>query len=663
MCGRTAPAFNGKRAFMPPTKKIPRHGGAAKASPNAAPTGGQPWFFPTALGGIFILALLIRGLCLNGLFDTHILDTLVGDAELYDIWAREILTEGWVGQKVFFQAPFYPYFIAVIYGFLGPDLLAVRWLQVLIGASSCVLVADAGRSFFSPKIGIVSGILLSIYPVAIYYDILIQKAVFGLFFTALILFLLGRLSNRWRWGLWPVVGLVLGMLVLVRENALILFPVILFWLFLRFGKAGRRRKTLAALLVSAGLFAALIPVAYRNYIVSGQWFLTTSNLGFNLYMGNNTQATGTYQSMVVGRGDWRFESDDARKLAEDELNRSLSPAEISRYWTARALDSIRADISAWLRLLLRKWKLLWGELEMSDSESIYAYRDFSPWLKWAGSGFHFGTLLPLAFVGVVLTWRDRRRLWLLYVVLAAYVVGILPFYVMARYRAPMLAVLIPLAAAGMVESIRRIKQKAYRPLAGAMVLAALVALYANWPVTSASAIAATTYYNWGSVFENRQQIDLAMENYQKAIQRNPYHSLALNNLGILHSQRGDYARGIAHFNLALQADPHLSKTHMNIAIAYYHTGNLERALHHFRETLRQDPNYGPVVHYNMACILSLQEKVAASLDELAKAIDRGYANWEQILSDPDLENARRSPRFATLLQAAQADGQGSQHHP
>jgi len=614
--------------------------------------------FAKTLGIIFALALFIRGFCLIGLFDTHILETLVGDAELYDIWAKEILADGWIGKKVFFQAPFYPYFMAVIYRFFGPDLLVLRWVQVLIGATSCALMADVGRSFFSPRVGILSGILLALYPMAIYYDILIQKAVLGLFFTVLILFLLGRLSTQGRWVLWPVVGLFMGMLVLVRENALILFPVVLFWLVIRFRREGLKRIVVWAVLVSVGFFCALFPVALRNYSVSGEWFLTTSNLGFNLYMGNNTGATGTYKSMVTGQGDWRFESDDARKLAEKDLKRSLSQSEISHYWTKKAFDSIRSDIQSWVRLLLRKWKLLWGALEMSDSESIYAYQDFSPLLRVLGYGYHFGTLLPFAVAGFLLTWGYRRQLWLMYLVLTAYAVGIMPFYVMARYRAPMLAVMVPFAAAGMVEMVRRIQHKAYGRLAATLVVSAAIALYANWPLMSKSAVAATTYYNWASVFENQERIDAAMEYYQKAIQLSDRHPLALNNLGVLYCRRGDYPSGIEQFERALKIDPRMAKTHMNLAIAYYHTGKLERALVHFRETLQNDPDYDPVVNYNIACVLSLQENVTAALDELEHAIKRGYTNWEQILSDPDLENARRSPRFDTILKAVNAERSG-----
>ncbi|MFZ7125662.1 MAG: TPR end-of-group domain-containing protein [Desulfobacterales bacterium] len=603
------------------------------------------------MGVIFALAFVVRGLCLIGLADTHLLQMLIGDAELYDLWAKEILAEGWIGKKVFFQAPFYPYFLAVVYGAFGPDLLIVRWIQALIGAASCALIADVGRSFFSAKVGLVSGILLSLYPVAIFYDIVIQKAVLGLFFTVLILFLLERLSIRNRWPLWPVVGAVLGCLALVRENALILFPVVLFWLFIRFRQETVKKRTTWAVLICAGLFAVLFPVALRNRIVGGEWFLTTSNLGFNLYMGNRTDATGTYKPMVTGQGDWRFESEDARKLAELETGRQLSQDEISNYWKEKAIESIRSDPGAWMRLLLKKWKLLWGSLEMSDTESIYAYRDFSAILKGLGSIYHFGVLLPLAAAGFLLTWRLRERLWPMYLVLAAYTAGIVPFYVMARYRQPMVAVLVPFAAAGLVEMAKRVGQKEFRLLAAAFALSAGIAVFSNWPVMPASAVAATTYYNWGSVFENQGLINSAVVNYEKAVQLNPSHALSLNNLGILYCRNGDYAKGIRQFEKALKIDPGMAKTHSNIAIAFYHTGRLEDALHHFYETLRLDPEHDPIVDYNIACILSLQGEVAASIEHLKIAIGKGYHNKDQLLADPDLKNARLSPRFGKILEA------------
>ena len=74
--------------------------------------------------------------------------------------------------------------------------------------------------------------------------------------------------------------------------------------------------------------------------VGGGFYLTTSQFGPNFYIGNNPHADGTYLSLRFGRGAPEFERQDATELAERALGRTLSPAEVSSYWTDRALDFI-----------------------------------------------------------------------------------------------------------------------------------------------------------------------------------------------------------------------------------------------------------------------------------------------------------------------------------
>ena len=61
------------------------------------------------------------------------------------------------------------------------------------------------------------------------------------------------------------------------------------------------------------------PVALRNGAVGGEYLLTTSQGGSNFYIGNNEHANGMYAPLRFGRGDARFERDDAAAIAEQEL--------------------------------------------------------------------------------------------------------------------------------------------------------------------------------------------------------------------------------------------------------------------------------------------------------------------------------------------------------
>ena len=95
----------------------------------------------------------------------------------------------------------------------------------------------------------------------------------------------------------------------------------------------RRRRPAPSAHSLLGLAIVLVPVAARNAVVGGGFFVTTSQFGPNFYIGNNPTADGTYASLRYGRGAPEYERQDATELAELALGRRLSPAEVSSYWT------------------------------------------------------------------------------------------------------------------------------------------------------------------------------------------------------------------------------------------------------------------------------------------------------------------------------------------
>ena len=205
---------------------------------------------------IFLFALAIRLIYLFEIIDHPIISILLGDAESYDAWAQEIVLKGWIGERTFYQAPFYPHFLALIYTIGSRDFILIRLIQALIGSVSCVLLAGAGARFFNQKSGWLAGILLSLYAPALFFDLLIQKAVLGMFFMCLLLFLMSKTlhdqNQRLQPGVWIFVGVVLACFALVRENALILIPAIGFWLILYFRKSGLPKIVMRALFLAIG---------------------------------------------------------------------------------------------------------------------------------------------------------------------------------------------------------------------------------------------------------------------------------------------------------------------------------------------------------------------------------------------------------------------------
>ncbi|MFH0997892.1 MAG: glycosyltransferase family 39 protein [Pseudomonadota bacterium] len=593
---------------------------------------------------VFMLALIVRGVYLCETQQSDAFSLLLGDAQLFDAWARDISSGNWVGDQIFFNAPLYPYFLAVVYSLAGRDLMLVRLIQIGLGSLSCVLVMIAGNTLFSRRVGLVAGVLLAVYPTAVFTDCLIQKEVLALFLMAILVVLLSRTWNNGqsKTGWW--IGVVLGCLALVRENALvILITVILVYGISHF----REHKKVMIWIVSCTLGAGLIllPVASRNWIVGKEFVLITANSGFNFYIGNHKNADGSYNPVIKGHGDWQDERQDAARIAERSSGRKLPAAAVSLYWLEKTLSDIRADIPAWLRLMMRKWFLVWNSVEISDSESQYVAADGSILLSFLMFFLHFGVLGPLAVLGAALTWRQWKRLGVYPVIVVSYMASIALFFVFARFRYPIISILIPFAAAGLVYGIEHIRQNTYRKIAIPICMMGLAAIAMNWPLASTNPYRSNTYYNIAVSLEKLGRADAAMANYVRSLEFDPHQAMTHNNIGILLYRKGLVSDARIHFEKAIVINPDLSEPHYNLGIFWFTQGDMQLSMVHFTRAVTLNPDENPSAYYNLACVYSRMNEPAKSADWLKKAIEKGYRNWKAIHSDPDLENLRRMDRY------------------
>ena len=288
--------------------------------------------------------------------------------------------------------------------------------------------------------------MLACYPAAIFFDSVLQKSSLDLLLMTLLLALAGAFlgDRRVRW--LAAAGATLGLFMLSRENTRVLYPVVAGWLLLAFESAPWRQRLRWLAVFTFAAAAVLAPVAARNYYVGGELLVSTSQAGPNFYIGNHAGARGSYESLLPDRGDPAYERDDATRLAEQAAGRSLSAKAVSDYWMGRAFDDIRRDPWSWLTLMGWKALLAINAGELADTESIAAYSDFSRVLRGT-RWFNFGIILPLALVGAWITRKDSRRLGVLYALACAFLLSVVLFYVVERYRHPVVPVILLFAAA------------------------------------------------------------------------------------------------------------------------------------------------------------------------------------------------------------------------
>ncbi len=649
---------------------------------------------------VFLVALLLRTVFLLEIADSAFHSVLVGDAALFDAWARAIAAGDWLGEEVFYQAPLYPYFMGLVYRLLDADPQWVRGVQILLGSASCSLVAIATARRLPPLAGWVAGMALAIYAPAIWLDGTIHKASLGLFLTSLLLVLLlpaqGRVSRARAFAC----GAVLGLLVLTRENAGILLPVLLAWLWLgpSAGSRGARFRTCAGAL--AGLALVLGIIAGRNLAVGGEPLPTSYNAGVNFYIGNGERSDGLYTPLVPGRAHPDFERVDATRLAEAAEGRELSSLEVSRYWFAEGIASIRAAPGRWAGLLARKGLLTWNRREVMDAESLEACRRESVTVDLLARFAHFGLLGPLALAGAWFARRRWRSGWLLPVAAGALALSITLFFVTARFRLGLVPFLAPLAGAGVLGFKDCLSRSGARELSvGLLLLLAggIVSFWptGGWPFHLRGSPTAVAYANVSAALRREGRPEEAVEWGRRALEEddenaNAHFNLGLslaeldapagaeihlersrwlepsfgadveNQLGVIDAERGELDAAIAHFRASIALDPDDPRTHGNLGLALSQRWRLDEAIEAFERALGLDPDHLDSLR-NLAFIHELQGSLAetAALHRRALVVDpefRPSLLWlawtaathpDLALWDPD-EAVQLAERAATL---------------
>nr|WP_229360746.1 tetratricopeptide repeat protein [Fuerstiella marisgermanici] len=376
----------------------------------------------------------------------------------------------------------------------------------------------------------------------------------------------------------------------------------------------------------------LLPVAVRNYSVGGEFHLTTSQFGPNFFIGNNLHANGTYQPLLEGGGNAQAERRDATMLAEKALGKSLTPGEVSHYWSERTLKEIQSDPVRWLNLMCRKLAYFCNRVEVTDTEDIYSYSEYSAPLRLLNPIANFGTLGPLAVLGLLLSRRNWRELSVLVGMLLAYTASVLLFYVFGRYRFPVVPILCVFAGMGIADGIRIVSLR-FRGSASAtehsssvtraelvpiLFIAAGAFLFCNWPFLNAEHMKSISQYNMAVEFDRSGRNRLAIDFYLRALELVPGDANAHANLASVLARTGRLEGAAHHYREAIHADVPSPGAHFALANVYAQMGMPVEAAENYRKAILDLPDLVPA-HLNLGVALLQQGRADAAVDALERA--------------------------------------------
>ena len=530
----------------------------------------RPWFWPAV---VFAVALAVRLAYVAEVRYTPFFQTLGLDAKFYDQWARDILS-GRSHPGAYFMTPLYSYFLAGVYWLFDRDLLLVRVVQAVVGSLSAALTCGIGREAFGSRVGVASGLVAACYGALVFYDgaVLLEPLLVLLVTLALYLLLVAERSPRTRL-LHLLAGCTLGAASVGRAAALLLVPAAAGWAAATAQKGAPRRWFPAALVV-AGAVLVVAPVTVRNYVASRDFVAITSNGGINFYIGNSAAATGGY---VKPEGLDIVSDPDGRAIAERALGRSLRPSEVSAYWYGLATRFISEHPGTWLALLVRKLSFALSSYEIPQLENYYFQKGYSRLLSLPLPGF--AVVGPLGLLGLAMSLR-RRGAALLGLFFSVYVASVVAFFVVVRYRLPVVPPLIAGACYAVFELTARARAKRRRALlAPAAALAALSFLVnANlWGVDRGKAFA-QSHFRVGIILGERGLTEEAIAEYRRSIEVDPAYPQSHLNLGALLAEQGRTGEAVGAFRRALALDPGLAAARLDLAMALAASGAAEAAL-------------------------------------------------------------------------------------
>jgi 4-amino-4-deoxy-L-arabinose transferase-like glycosyltransferase len=415
------------------------------------PPHGETWRRSTALWPV--LAALALRIAFLFAFHTYAMDH-VGDSriggETSNIAISIVAGHGFSsvlhgepnGPPTAWIAPAYPYFVALVFRFLGAmsrtSVIFIFAMQSVFSALTVIpILGIAGRTV-GRRAGLWSAWIWALFPwfgkwsVTWLWDMSLSALLLALLFWYALK--LPEVSSRKSW---IGFGALWGAALLVNPSLGALLPVSLVWCGYELYRRGHAWLRPVALSVAVCLLA-LAPWLVRNRVVFGQWVFLRSNFGFEFALGN-------YHGSL-GRG-WGGSHPSGN---EKEFQKYTQMGEIPyiRYRQGQSFQFVREYPGEFLSLTLKRMSYFWDGSSMD-------YLAPMPWY-WLPSSYAVLSFLLLPAL-LVASRRNLHALPMFFGLLLLYPVPYYLTFMQARYRHPIEPVLVLLVSYLGVETLRKVQ--------------------------------------------------------------------------------------------------------------------------------------------------------------------------------------------------------------
>lgn len=270
---------------------------------------------------------------------------LAGEGFLYNF--------GGTSYRAFVQ-PFYPVFTAVIYYFTNSSHIAMMIIQCFISSLLCFIVYSIALRLTGEKEAFWAAAISVFHPGLTVYSIFkLHPLVFDTFFYLLTVALILRLFRSFGNKNALLIGIVSGFALLSRSTIIPFLLFVVTFIFFMPGKIRFKTRYRYIVIICLSAFLIYLPWLVRNYrVFKGFVFMQTCS-GENLWVGNNSAASG---SAILKSGEsihTKMPSEIHDSLMNlDELNQV-------KYYKEYFMNFIKKQPFLFLGLFLKKFYYFW----------------------------------------------------------------------------------------------------------------------------------------------------------------------------------------------------------------------------------------------------------------------------------------------------------------
>jgi hypothetical protein len=626
---------------------------------------GLSWWLPALLVGAPFLVRFLAWLELRG---DPFFRLLVVDARTYHETAMRMAGGTYRMEGPFWQPPFYPFLLSLVYRVAGPNPDAMRLLQCLLGGGTCWLVFRLAHRLGGRRAAWISWTTATLCAPLIFFDL----QLLGVSLATFLLLLATDCVAAWVPGrndrAFYLGGLALGAACITVATCLVAIPVLAGWAARRLHRDDSRVG--AALFFLAATLVPVVTVTAINLGASGQPVLVSWNGGVNFWIGNNPDYDRTV-AIRPGRSWLALTAEPGRAGVRSESG-------ASGWFFRRSLRWIGEHPGAWVALMVRKAELFLRGDEIGRNQEIYPFRQ-SSWLLrsllWVrGLAFPTGILLPLGLAGMATLLVRRTHgtsggggaesarapsprvtggvgsgagdLALLTVV---YAFAVILFFPASRYRLPIIPLFLVFAGAGVDVWLHAVRRGRFGSLrVPAVVLAVFIVLSNLGLPAMASTFQSDTYSDMGTFFFDQKNWEESIRWYRRALDLDPGNAEAAHNTGaaLIWLQRPDEAEPF--LRRVLTAWPGDLKALLNLGNVYLMKGEPYQAGRYYLEVYKTDSGF-PDAERNF----ELARQMAAKLEAGRMARDPGpFLDSLERMYRAEPENEFLRERLRALLAAA-----------